>query len=61
MLQALWLTGLEAAEVRGQHRGARLADGAPDEHVHHKLVIAARRPVGLSTWARAHGMEGGGC
>ena len=61
VLQALWLTGLEAVASRGQHRGARLSDEAPDEAAHHKLVIAARRPVGISTWARAHGLEGGVC
>ena len=59
VLQSLWLTGLEPALVRGQHRGGRIGSEAPDEERHHKMVIFARRPVGLSTWHRAHGMEGG--
>ncbi len=59
VLQALWIEGLEPVRVMGQHRGVRLDGEPPDESVHHKFVIVARRPVGLSTWARAHGMEGG--
>lgn len=59
VLHSLWLTGLEPALVCGQHRGGRIAAGTPDEGVHHKVIIFARRPVGLSTWHRAHGMEGG--
>lgn len=61
VLQALWTCGLEPARVLGQHRGARLGGEPPDEAVHHKIVVAARRPVGLSTWAHAHGAEGGVC
>jgi SAM-dependent methyltransferase len=56
----LWRAGLEAVAVRGQHRGAVLDERA-DEAVHHKLVIVARRPAGLSAWTRAHGLEGGCC
>jgi SAM-dependent methyltransferase len=59
VLQVLWTCGLEPVRVLGQHRGARLDGEPPDEAVHHKLVVVARRPVGISTWARAHGMEGG--
>jgi SAM-dependent methyltransferase len=59
VLQAVWACGLEPARLLGQHRGARLDGEPPDEAVHHKLVVVARRPVGLTTWARAHGMEGG--
>ena len=59
VLQTLWTCGLEPARVLGQHRGARLDGEPPDESVHHKFVVIARRPVGLSAWARAHGMEGG--
>jgi SAM-dependent methyltransferase len=55
--EALWRAGMEPVAIRGQHRGARL-DASADETVHHKLVIAARRPVGLVTWLRAHGGEG---
>jgi SAM-dependent methyltransferase len=54
----LWRAGLEAVAVRGQHRGARLDEEA-DEAVHHKLVVVARRPAGLTAWTRAHGIEGG--
>jgi SAM-dependent methyltransferase len=61
VLQTLWHLGLEPAAVRGQHRGGHIGGEPPDESSHHKFVIVARRPVGISTWTRAHGMEGGGC
>jgi SAM-dependent methyltransferase len=60
VLDRLWRAGLEPAAIRGQHRGGRLEAGA-SEDVHHKLVIVARRPAGLSAWARAHGIEGRCC
>jgi SAM-dependent methyltransferase len=61
VLQLLWTCGLEPAAVLGQHRGARLDGEPPDERVHHKIVVAARRPVGISTWACAHSAQGGVC
>jgi SAM-dependent methyltransferase len=58
--ERLWRAGLEPVAVRGQHRGGRLDESA-DEDAHHKLVIVARRPAGLSAWTRAHGIEGRCC
>ena len=53
VLDRLWRAGLEPVAMRGQHRGGRL-DRDAGEDSHHKLVIVARRPAGLSAWtARA--------
>jgi SAM-dependent methyltransferase len=60
VLDRLWRAGLEPVAIRGQHRGGVLEQDA-DEATHHKLVIVARRPAGLSAWAVAHGMEGRCC
>lgn len=57
VLERLWRAGLEPAALRGQHRGGLLDESAAED-VHHKLVVVARRPAGLSAWAHAHGMEG---
>jgi SAM-dependent methyltransferase len=58
VLDRVWRAGLELVTVHGQHRGAVIEPGGSEE-LHHKLVIVARRPAGLSAWARAHGVEGG--
>jgi SAM-dependent methyltransferase len=60
VLERLWRAGLEPAALRGQHRGGRLGESG-SEDAHHKLVVVARRPAGLSAWAHAHGMEGRCC
>jgi ubiquinone/menaquinone biosynthesis C-methylase UbiE len=60
VLDRLWRAGLEPVAIRGQHRGGRL-DEDTAEATHHKLVIVARRPAGLSAWAGVHGFEGGCC
>ena len=60
VLDRLWRAGLEPVAMRGQHRGGRLDLDAGEDN-HHKLVIVARRPAGLSAWTRAHGMEGRCC
>jgi|tagenome__1003787_1003787.scaffolds.fasta_scaffold20585034_2 SAM-dependent methyltransferase len=57
VLDRIRRAGLEPVTVHGQQRGGVIEPGGCED-LHHKLVIVARRPAGLSAWARAHGTEG---